>query len=121
MLRGAMSVERTMLRHLLAALAYRTQKALRDAPEGFADFRAGQDVRTPAELVTSTARKSMNEIRNAPQISSTNERRYCSCERTWAPTSRRQSSQMRSGPKRHRRGGRRKIDVSPGGLEIRSR
>ena len=51
MLRGAMSIERAMLRHLLAALAYRTQKALRDAPESFGDFRAGQDVRTPAELV----------------------------------------------------------------------
>src|SRR5688572_5051650 len=29
---------RPVLRHLLATLAYRTQKALRDAPEGFADF-----------------------------------------------------------------------------------
>lgn len=40
-----------MLRHFLAALAYRTQKALRGAPEGFADFRAGNEVRTPMELV----------------------------------------------------------------------
>jgi hypothetical protein len=40
-----------MLRHFLAALAYRTQKALRGAPPGFEDFRAGHDVRTPAELV----------------------------------------------------------------------
>lgn len=40
-----------MLRHFLAALAYRTQKALRGAPDGFADFRAGNEVRTPAELI----------------------------------------------------------------------
>lgn len=40
-----------MLRHYLAALAYRTQKALRDAPDSFADFRAIPGVRTPHELV----------------------------------------------------------------------
>ena len=43
--------ERALLRHFLAALAYRTQKALRDAPGGFGDFRAIPDVRTPSELV----------------------------------------------------------------------
>jgi hypothetical protein len=46
-----MDDKRAMLRHFLAALAYRTQKALRDAPANFGDFRAGHDVRTPAELV----------------------------------------------------------------------
>jgi hypothetical protein len=40
-----------MLRHFLAAIAYRTQKALRDAPADFGEFRAAQDVRTPSELV----------------------------------------------------------------------
>jgi hypothetical protein len=40
-----------MLRHFLAALAYRTQKALREAPEGFALFSAGNETRTPAELM----------------------------------------------------------------------
>ena len=40
-----------MLRHFLAALAYRTQKALRGAPPTFGEFHAGHDVRTPAELV----------------------------------------------------------------------
>lgn len=40
-----------LLRHFLAALAYRTQKALREAPPGFADFRARENVRTPHELV----------------------------------------------------------------------
>jgi hypothetical protein len=40
-----------MLRHFLGALAYRTQKALRDAPESFAEFDAGGGVRTPMELV----------------------------------------------------------------------
>ena len=42
---------RDVLRHFLAALAYRTQKALRGAPLDFADFSAGAEVRTPRELV----------------------------------------------------------------------
>jgi len=40
-----------MLRHFLAALAYRTQKALRGAPDDFADFAPGNGARTPRELV----------------------------------------------------------------------
>jgi len=40
-----------LLRHFLAALAYRTQKALRDAPQSFYSFRAGPKIRTPLELV----------------------------------------------------------------------
>ncbi|MBV9217171.1 MAG: hypothetical protein JO053_13460 [Acidobacteria bacterium] len=47
----AQIVKRGMLRHFLAAIAYRTQKALRDAPEGFAGFDAGGGVRTPHELI----------------------------------------------------------------------
>lgn len=46
-----MNEKRQMLRHFLGALAYRTQKALRDAPAGFAEFNAGGGVRTPMELV----------------------------------------------------------------------
>lgn len=46
-----MDLKRHMLRHFLAAIAYRTQKALRGAPEGYSDFKAGNDVRTPMELV----------------------------------------------------------------------
>lgn len=42
---------RRMLQHFLAALAYRTQKALRDAPADFADFSAGSKARTPFELM----------------------------------------------------------------------
>ena len=42
---------RAVLRHYLAALAYRTQKALRGAPANFGSFRAATDVRTPSELV----------------------------------------------------------------------
>jgi len=42
---------RHLLQHFLAALAYRTQKALRGAPESFGDFRAGPTTRTPRELV----------------------------------------------------------------------
>jgi hypothetical protein len=47
----SMQDRRTLLRHFLAALAYRTQKALRGAPESFGSFRAAEGVRTPAELV----------------------------------------------------------------------
>ena len=43
--------DRELLRHVLAAIAYRTQKALRDAPASFADFAPGHQVRTPVELV----------------------------------------------------------------------
>jgi hypothetical protein len=46
-----MREKREMLRHFLAALAYRTQKALRDAPPDFASFSAGNGVRTPHELI----------------------------------------------------------------------
>lgn len=46
-----MDDKRKMLRHFLAALAYRTQKALRGAPADFGEFRAGGEVRTPSELV----------------------------------------------------------------------
>jgi hypothetical protein len=46
-----MDDERRLLRHFLAALAYRTQKALRGAPAEFGAFRASPGVRTPAELV----------------------------------------------------------------------
>jgi hypothetical protein len=43
--------ERQLLRHFLAAIAYRTQKALRDAPEHYPTFSAGNRVRTPVELI----------------------------------------------------------------------
>jgi hypothetical protein len=42
---------RKLLRHFLAVLAYRTQKALRGAPDSFGSFRVQDGVRTPAELV----------------------------------------------------------------------
>ncbi len=46
-----MNEKRLILRHFLAALAYRTQKALRGAPDSFGSFQAGLQVRTPADLV----------------------------------------------------------------------
>ena len=46
-----MNEKRYMLRHFLGALAYRTQKALRGAPDDFATFDTGGGVRTPMELV----------------------------------------------------------------------
>jgi hypothetical protein len=47
----SIKTKRELLRHFLAALAYRTQKALRRAPSAFGDFDAGNQIRTPKELV----------------------------------------------------------------------
>ena len=46
-----MDRDRELLRHFLGAIAYRTQKALRGAPDHYAAFSAGNRVRTPTELV----------------------------------------------------------------------
>ena len=46
-----MNESRRLLQHFLAALAYRTQKALRGAPEAYGSFRIGPTTRTPKELV----------------------------------------------------------------------
>jgi hypothetical protein len=46
-----MNDKRALLNHFLAALAYRTQKALRDAPPDFGSFSPPADVRSPKELV----------------------------------------------------------------------
>jgi hypothetical protein len=46
-----MDDKRSLMRHFLAALAYRTQKALRGIQPSFASFRAAPQVRTPHELV----------------------------------------------------------------------
>jgi hypothetical protein len=42
---------RDLLRHCLATIAYRTAKVVRDAPQGFVDFQAGQNARTPRQLL----------------------------------------------------------------------
>ena len=46
-----MNPDQYLLRHFLATIAYRTQKALRGAPDSYSDFRAGVNVRTPHEIV----------------------------------------------------------------------
>jgi len=46
-----MNDKRALLKHFLAALAYRTQKALRDAPADFGSFCPPAQVRSPKELV----------------------------------------------------------------------
>jgi hypothetical protein len=43
--------EREMLRHFLATIAYRTQKALRGAPNTYPDLLVGAGVRSPLEIV----------------------------------------------------------------------
>ena len=40
-----------LLRHTLATLAYRGGKALRGAPSAFAEFRASETTRTPAQIL----------------------------------------------------------------------
>lgn len=43
--------KRDMLRHAVATLAYRGAKAVRGAPPGVADFRAGATTRTPVQIL----------------------------------------------------------------------
>ena len=45
------SGERTLLRHMLATIAYRGGKALRGAPEGFGATRAGPESRTAVQIL----------------------------------------------------------------------
>jgi hypothetical protein len=45
------ATERALLRHTVATLAYRGGKALRGAPEGFDQFRAGDSTRTPGQIL----------------------------------------------------------------------
>jgi len=43
--------KRELLRHTLATVAYRGGKAIRNAPSGFGDFRAGEGGRTAGEIL----------------------------------------------------------------------
>jgi hypothetical protein len=43
--------KRELLRHTLATLAYRGGKAVRNAPVEFADFHAGEGLRTPGQIL----------------------------------------------------------------------
>jgi len=43
--------KRELLRHTLATVAYRGGKAIRNAPPGFAEFRAGEGLRTPGQIL----------------------------------------------------------------------
>jgi len=43
--------KRELLRHTLATVAYRGGKAVRNAPAGFAEFRAGEGLRTPGQIL----------------------------------------------------------------------
>lgn len=44
-------MSKPLIEHFLAAIAYRTQKALRDAPAAYPDFSAGVEARTPVEIL----------------------------------------------------------------------
>lgn len=43
--------KREFLRHMLATIAYRGGKAVRNAPEGFSMFHADEGVRTPGQIL----------------------------------------------------------------------
>jgi len=43
--------KRELFRHTLAALAYRAGKAVRNAPDNFADFQGGEGLRTPGQIL----------------------------------------------------------------------
>jgi len=43
--------KREVLRHMVATVAYRGGLAVRDAPKGFATFRAHETTRTPGEIL----------------------------------------------------------------------
>lgn len=43
--------KRELLRHTLATVAYRGGKAVRNAPDGFGDFQAGEGTRTPGQIL----------------------------------------------------------------------
>ncbi len=43
--------KRELLRHMLATIAYRGGKVVRDAPDGFSMFHADEGVRTPGQVL----------------------------------------------------------------------
>ncbi|HLJ27661.1 MAG TPA: hypothetical protein VKY85_13205 [Candidatus Angelobacter sp.] len=47
----AATTSRQLLRHAVATVAYRGGKALRGAPENFAKFKAGEQSRTPEQIL----------------------------------------------------------------------
>ena len=46
-----MAQKRGMLRHFLASIAYHATKAIEDAPDGYPEFEAGAEVRTPRRIL----------------------------------------------------------------------
>jgi len=48
---SAVEPKRELLRHTLATLAYRGGKVVRNAPDAFAEFQAGEGVRTPGQIL----------------------------------------------------------------------
>ncbi len=46
-----MDPSKALVQHFLAAIAYRAQKALRGASAAYPEFAAGQQVRTPVEIL----------------------------------------------------------------------
>lgn len=45
------AIKRQFLRHTVATVAYRGGKAIKDAPEGFAEFKVSETTRTPLAIL----------------------------------------------------------------------
>jgi hypothetical protein len=48
---ASLDPQRTLLRHMLATLAYRAGKALRGSPPGFGEMRVEDSLRSPGEIL----------------------------------------------------------------------
>ena len=48
---GSADPKRELLRHVLATVAYRAGKAVRNAPSEFGEFQAGSGARTPSQIL----------------------------------------------------------------------
>ena len=46
-----MKIKNELLRHTLSTIAYRFQKSIRNAKEDFGNFKAGEESRTPGEII----------------------------------------------------------------------
>ncbi len=72
-----MDEKRALLRHVLGTIAYRGGKTLRDAPPGFASFKAGETTRSPGQILAHigdlfewalSAAKGAQQWKESPQL-----------------------------------------------------
>lgn len=93
---------RDLLRHLLAALAYRTQKAIRGAPHAYWSFQAGNSVQGPLSDAMTHAGQLASSASTAAPCRPRTSSKPTSTPTTSAPTSPLPSALTRSGRRRRR-------------------